>query len=150
MLTIKKTHLINRNILTILSMTMLLTGCANEIEAPQTFEPELKQEVKNISMDPSTDINNREFSQIEQCAKELDALKTTNPQSYAKLQSQFDLMIATVNKYSQVRGSLKLQTQDTVQALYTYKVSIICNDIEQSLLNGLTSMVSLTKEGGPK
>lgn len=155
-----KTQVMRRNGC-ILLLTLFIASCTSEGVPIHKQEDDAllhptevslnEQEVKISSVNNNNNNNNnREFTKIEQCAKELQALKTTNPQNFDKLQSRFDQMIATVNRYSQVRSSLKSQTQDTVEALYTYKVSRICNDIEQYLLDGLTNDILLKNEGGHK
>ncbi|WP_421671721.1 hypothetical protein [Rahnella sp. EDr1-12] len=112
----------------ILSM-FLLTGCQKSPikkappQAGQVVTP-TKEEI--------------ESAQLQQCQKSLDALQTVKAQQSVEYKKNFEKLMKGAAQYSGIRSRIKDETQGTVDALYRYRVSKLCAQIDQALLLGLT------------
>lgn len=73
------------------------------------------------------------------CQRELAALAKINPSAYAAKKAAFETLLSNASTYSAVRGDINAQTRDTLDALYKYKTQKLCNDIEQTIQQGLIS-----------
>ncbi|MCA4824950.1 MAG: hypothetical protein KJJ56_16370 [Serratia rubidaea] len=79
----------------------------------------------------------REAKRLQQCQQELAALQKINPERYQDNQRAFDSLMSGASQYAGLRARVNDDTQETVDALYRYKVSRLCVEIEQSVLIGL-------------
>lgn len=79
----------------------------------------------------------QEVARLTQCQKELDALKGINPEQHQKFLQAFSRLMSGTAQYGNLRTLVNTQTQETVDALYRYKVNRLCADITQATLTGL-------------
>ncbi len=108
----------------------LLSGCeANKRPAAAT-QPQLHSEEEKTSAQKETE-------RMALCQKELEALKTINPEQHNALRQEFDRLMSGAASYANVRTRVNSETQDTVDALYRYKINRLCADITQTTLTGL-------------
>ncbi|CAI1009368.1 Uncharacterised protein [Serratia entomophila] len=114
-----------------LLLAMTLTGCqrakqpvpvANKVGTTETAEQDRKQ---------------REAERMQQCQRELDAMRNMDPERYQKFKREFDALMSGAAQYAGVRPKVNTDTQETVDALYRYRTSRICADISATMMTGL-------------
>ncbi|MBU5412419.1 hypothetical protein [Serratia ureilytica] len=130
-----RTHSVLRRsiVLPLLGGMLLLSGC----EAPKrpvvatkaTIEPTQEQSLAA-----------REAEQLALCQKELEALKPVAAKQHQTFQQEFSRLMNGAAQYASVRTQANSGTQETVDALYRYKVKRLCADISQALLTSLADM----------
>ncbi|HGM5492637.1 TPA: hypothetical protein ACKP1B_004337 [Serratia fonticola] len=76
-------------------------------------------------------------NKIALCQNELTSLKKVSPESYLRQKAYFDYLVSNAIVYTAVRSNVNMQTRDTVDALYKYKIQQICAEIERDVLQGL-------------
>ncbi|WP_017891039.1 hypothetical protein [Serratia sp. S4] len=79
----------------------------------------------------------REVARLQQCQKELEALRTLQPKQFSVYKQEFDRLMSGAVQYSGLRTRVNADTQDTVDALYRYRVNKLCAQIDQAVLLGL-------------
>lgn len=79
-----------------------------------------------------------ESEKLQQCQSQLDALKVMSPAQYAKMRNSFDYLMNGAAQYANIRQKINSDTQDTVDSLYRYRANLLCAQIAQTLLDGLT------------
>lgn len=115
---------------------IVLTGCESKLQ---------KTNNTKIVNDPNVQQMKRESEKLEQCRRELGALQTINSELYKKQKSEFDHLMGSAVQYAGVRARINDDTQTTVDALYRYRVSRLCAQIDQSVLNNLVENVEPVK-----
>jgi hypothetical protein len=116
---------------------LLLAGCQSRI--------------KTLPSTPSSSVQNErqaaenENTQLQQCRDELDALKSIEATQYGINKAEFDRLMGGAAKYAAVRNKVNNGTQDTVDALYRYKVNRLCAEIKQSLMKSLSDRAESIK-----
>lgn len=76
-------------------------------------------------------------SPTELCPKELASLKVISPKNYAVKKAAYDRLMSNSSQYNRLRGEINSTTQDTIDALYKYKMNILCSTIEHDVMQGL-------------
>lgn len=76
-------------------------------------------------------------SPTELCPKELASLKVISPKNYAVKKAAYDRLTFNSSQYNRLRGEINSTTQDTIDALYKYKMNILCSTIEHDVMQGL-------------
>jgi hypothetical protein len=117
-------------LLTMLSCgTFVLGGCSSKrpVQPPQNDAAQSAEKALVV----------REAARLTQCQKELEALQNLNPAQHKTLRQAFDRLMSGAAQYGGLRIKINAQTQETVDALYRYKVNRLCADITQALLTGL-------------
>lgn len=79
-----------------------------------------------------------ENEKLQQCQSQLEALKVMAPVKYSQMHKSFDYLMNGAAQYSNIRQKINADTQDTVDALYRYRANLLCAEISQALLDGLT------------
>lgn len=79
-----------------------------------------------------------ESEKLEQCQSQLEALKVMSPAQYTRMRNAFDYLMNGAAQYANLRQKINADTQDTVDALYRYRANLLCAQIGQTLLDGLT------------
>lgn len=117
--------------LSLLGSSVLLSGC----EAP-------KRPTVQAASEPTQEqsLAAREAEQLAQCQKELEALKPVDEKRHQTFQQEFSRLMSGAAQYAGVRTQANSGTQETVDALYRYKVRRLCADISQALLTSLADM----------
>lgn len=110
-------------------VALLLTGCQTSPNTAkkQTAEPQGQNATQA----------EREAARLQQCQKELEALRTVHPTQFTGYKQAFDRLMNGAAQYSGLRTRVNAQTQDTVDALYRYRVNKLCAQINQAVLLGL-------------
>lgn len=85
----------------------------------------------------------QKMKKLTQCEKELEALKKIAPPLYKMHQQVFNHLMNSVAQYGALRQSVNAQTQITIDALYNYKVDLLCNAIAQATLMALVNNESM-------
>lgn len=111
--------------------TLVLGGCAGKRPSPAS-QPDTAQ---------STEKNHaeQEARRLTQCQKEIEALQSLNPAQHKTFRQAFDRLMSGAAQYGGLRPQVNTQTQETVDALYRYKVNRLCADISQATLTGLAT-----------
>ncbi|OQV36222.1 hypothetical protein BV901_10295 [Serratia nematodiphila] len=112
---------------------MLLSGC----ESGKRLLPAVKQEL--VKETEKTEAQ-KEAEQLALCQKELEALKPVAAKQHQAFQQEFSRLMSGAARYASVRTQANSGTQETVDALYRYKVKRLCADISQALLTSLADM----------
>lgn len=79
-----------------------------------------------------------EALRLQQCKKDIEVLTKFNNPSYGDLKQEFDRLMGAAADYSGIRAQVTNNTQSTIDALYRYRVSILCAKISNEVLKGLT------------
>ncbi len=79
------------------------------------------------------------------CQKELASLKLISPKNYTVKKAAYDRLIFNSSQYNGLRGDINLTTQDTMDALYKYKMNILCSTIENDVMQALVRKGENTK-----
>ncbi len=115
--------------LSVIISILFLTGCQ-------------KARVKNEHLPASQVVTPTdeeiEAAQLQQCQKSLDALQKVRTLKSVEYKKNFEKLMIGAAEYSRIRNRIKNETQGTVDALYRYRVSKLCAQIDQALLLGLT------------
>lgn len=121
-------------------MILFLASCASK---PQ------QEKLTKLGVDESemtTDKRaNKEAARIQSCKGELDALKSLNPKQNLQLQSKFSQLMKKAAQYSNIRNQVSENTRETIDALYRYKVNLLCANIVQAALTNLTDLEEKNK-----
>ncbi|NEK83929.1 MAG: hypothetical protein G3W58_22345 [Pantoea ananatis] len=75
---------------------------------------------------------------LKRCERELDALKSVNPEDYRRRVAVFSQLMTAASQYGSVRNAADTNTTAAVDALYQYRVSRVCAGISLALLNALS------------
>ncbi|MCW6016419.1 hypothetical protein K1Y38_27105 [Serratia marcescens] len=73
------------------------------------------------------------------CQKTLDSLQVVNPSAWKRHKAEFDTLIRTAAQYGAVRDGVSDKTKGTVDAMYQFRTSKICSDIENEVMDALIS-----------
>ncbi|TFZ53063.1 hypothetical protein E5C26_01665 [Serratia proteamaculans] len=83
-------------------------------------------------------------ARLQQCHKNLEVLTKLNDVQHAAIKQEFDRVMKGAAQYSGLRPQVTDDTQNTVDALYRYRVNLLCSKINQDVLN------ALAERGEPK
>lgn len=121
---------------------VLISGCMSkhppqkpgESKAPDTS-------TKNLSMGNSaksiSDSTNWETERLKSCQKELNILQGVSPEKYTVYKRTFDGLMSGAAQYAGLRKAVNPNIQETVDALYRYKVNRLCAEVSQVALEAL-------------
>ncbi|CAI1890853.1 MULTISPECIES: hypothetical protein [Serratia] len=112
----------------LLLLTASLSGCKSPVRTVSSEIPSLQQ---------SEQQKGKEVQHLRQCQQQLKTLNTLQAASYPGLQRSFDQLMRGAAQYAGLRTSVNENTQDTVDALYRYRVNLLCSQINQNVLNKL-------------
>jgi hypothetical protein len=85
--------------------------------------------------------NQREIEELQQCKDQLNVLHAINKEQYQHYKQVFDGLMSGASQYASMRASVSGNTQETVDALYRYKVKFLCAEMNQAVL------IELAKRG---
>jgi len=111
---------------------MALTGCA----VKQDKTPDIKRSAITTVVSDNSD----DASRMEQCSRELEALKQINIAVYNKRKQEFDSLMSLAGIYSGVRSDVSTSTQKTIDAYYRYQADRLCADISIDTLSNLAKI----------
>jgi len=75
---------------------------------------------------------------LARCRQELTALRSVVPAAASPLTDHFDSLMQRMHQYAGFRATLSTPLQQTMDALYRYRVNKVCADIRHTLLNNLS------------
>jgi len=107
---------------------LLTGGCSNLVKGKHSSD-------NNIHMSPVDE--RTESERLQRCSAELEAQKTVNRAQYDKQRAEFDQLMSGAAQYAAVRGRVDGVTQDTVDAMYRFRVNLLCASINQAVLTNL-------------
>lgn len=96
----------------------LLSGCEGSKRPASVTQSQLSSEEEKKPAQNETE-------RMAQCQKELEALKAINPEQHTALHQEFDRLMSGAASYANVRTRVNSDTQDTVDALYRYKINLL-------------------------
>lgn len=113
---------------------LLLTGCQKPTSRikPVAMVPESSPPVSETA-----DV--REEARLRQCQQELDVLQSLPGDGHRRYQAAFNQMMGGAAQYAGVRAKVGTETQDTLDALYRYRLSLLCVDIHRAVVTGLSA-----------
>lgn len=103
-------------------VVLLTTGCSQKTK---TYSVVKQEEVKTSTTD------------IRECERELTALREVDKEKFLVLEKDFERMMSGSANYANVRNTINVNTQDTIDSLYHYQAAKVCNDIRVAMLAGL-------------
>lgn len=126
----------------LISCIVLISGCLNELP-PKT---EMKNKGTKIEKGdlsgkyiakkmPSP--SNGETERLSNCQKELNILNGVSPEKYILYKRTFDGLMSGAAQYAGLRNEVNQDIQETVDALYRYKVNRLCAEVSQVALQAL-------------
>lgn len=99
---------------------------------------------QNITED--TQLNHRELMRLKLCQEQLGALSKINPKQHQQYKQAFDNLMNGASQYASLRVQVDNNTQETVDAMYRYKINYLCASISQAVLTGLAERAEQVKE----
>lgn len=119
-------------------MAMMLSGCSADKEESHPIQP-----ITTVSPSPTqANVSSQETSRpnpVVSCQKTLDSLQVVNPSAWKRHKAEFDTLIRSASQYGAVRDGVSDKTKDTVDAMYQFRTSKICSDIENEVMDALIS-----------
>ncbi|CAI1017669.1 Uncharacterised protein [Serratia proteamaculans] len=114
----------------------MLNGCqsSKKTVTTATASPAMKNEKAE-----------RDASDLKQCQKNLNVLSRLHTTTYPSLKKNFDNLMLGASQYAGVRFQVNGQSQETIDALYRYRVSYLCSEIQQAALEVLVTRAELPK-----
>ncbi|WP_421105900.1 hypothetical protein [Serratia marcescens] len=79
----------------------------------------------------------QESARLTACQRELGILKGVSPEKYAIYKRKFDSLMGGAAQYAGLRNQVNPGIQETVDALYRYKVNRLCAEVGQVALTAL-------------
>ncbi|MGE6469006.1 hypothetical protein [Serratia proteamaculans] len=118
----------------LLTLVLIVSGC----HAP------VKTVGKTTALQPVAQAE-QEAKRLQQCQQELMVLSTLQSKDYAATKQTFDQLMGKAAQYASLRNKVTGETQGTVDALYHYKVSLLCAEINQAVLLHLAKHEGLSE-----
>jgi hypothetical protein len=128
---------------------LVLSGCAKQepvhsLVTEQTAEPQpTAQQAPEQQSSPfvasqsapssSASLGEDRASNIQQCRKELDAMRLYSQASYNSYQAEFQKIGAQTNKYLQIKDSIGADINDLVMPRYQFQIRELCFRIKTRL-----------------
>lgn len=128
---------------------LALTGCAKQqpvhslVTPPTAEEQPVAQNAPEQQSSPfvasapaqpeSASFSDDRASNIQQCRKELDAMRLYSPASYESYQAEFQKIGAQTNKYLQIKDSIGADINDLVMPRYQFQIRELCFRIKTRL-----------------
>lgn len=127
---------VRTGILCLLALSM--TACQKQKLSPLSVTR--KGDTAQIQADDAAR-RQREEDRLQLCHKQLSALHNIDVKQYQHYKQAFDSLMNGASQYAGLRTRVNSDTQDTVDALYRYKVNYLCAGIDNAVLNGLAEQV---------
>lgn len=128
---------------------LALTGCAKQqpvhslVTPPMAEEQPAAQNASEQQGSPfvasapaqaeSASFSDDRASNIQQCRKELDAMRLYSQASYESYQAEFQKIGAQTNKYLQIKDSIGTDINDLVMPRYQFQIRELCFRIKTRL-----------------
>ncbi|OWF74443.1 hypothetical protein B4907_22060 [Yersinia kristensenii] len=112
-------------------LCLLLAGCQME-NSQSHIKPQ-----KINAQSSETKSSAAEADRLGLCQRQLEALQKIDTAKYGVYQQRFDTLMNSAAEYAGVRTNVNVDSQDTLDALYHYRVNLFCSEINQVLLTGL-------------
>ncbi|MBW4204129.1 hypothetical protein JW319_22505 [Enterobacter cloacae subsp. cloacae] len=121
---------------------VLTTGCASKYSSQKSEESKTTElSVKSSDMGNTekaiSDSTHRETERLNNCQKELNILKGVSAEKYTIYKRTFDGLMSGAAQYAGLRKEVNANIQETVDALYRYKVNRLCAEVSQVALEAL-------------
>lgn len=116
--------------LALFTLSVLLSGCETPRKSTASAAAAPAPQAESTPAE-------REAERMAQCQQELEALKNIDGKQYTEYQAEFSRLMSGAAQYAGLRARVNSTAQDTVDALYRYKVTRLCADVSQAVLNGL-------------
>lgn len=118
---------------------VFFTGCESRATSTETEPAQLVSTEPEFTSSPQDEpeVNiphQTETLRLQQCRKELEAYQTLSSNKQKGYQHTFDALMQEASKYSGIRAGVGSDTQETVDALYRYRVNRLCAEIHQALM----------------
>lgn len=100
--------------------------------APAPAAPEGKGEILSATA-PQPDMRSDSNLRIQQCRKELDAMRTYSKVSYDKYQAEFVTVASKTSKYLQIKDTIGADVNDVAMPGYQFQIRELCFRIKNRL-----------------
>ncbi len=127
---------------------LVLSGCAKQQEPVQSMitppeaaqpvaesQPEPVQSAPFASSEPASQVSDggERSANVQQCRKELDAMRMYSQASYNAYLAEFQKIGAQTNKYLQIKDSIGTDINDLVMPRYQFQIRELCFRIKTRL-----------------
>ncbi|WP_075182451.1 hypothetical protein [Pantoea sp. 1.19] len=119
-------------------MTSCFFSAPSRVSASLLLAAALTMLTGCLSRDETGLAGSKTRTDLQLCKAQLDAIKQVAPEQFGPLQKSFAGLMRNAAQYKQLRTGVTNGTQETVDALYLYRVNLLCADINQTLLLGLS------------
>lgn len=116
---------------TICLLVLSMTACQK-----QKLQPLPARNTAQAQTDESTR-RQREEEHLRLCHKQLSALHNIDEKQYQHYKQAFDSLMSGASQYAGLRTRVNSDTQETMDALYRYKVNYLCAGVDNAVLIGL-------------
>jgi hypothetical protein len=130
-----------------ISAALLLAGCAPHKQAANTAsQPVRPAPVAPVTPQfaPSAPVQSAESlsaNRVQECKKELAALKAFNPRSFEKYQAEYDTISRETQKYIKYREELGDDINYLVMPKYQFAIRNVCFRIKNDLSTSILSQI---------
>ncbi|AKG68303.1 Uncharacterised protein [Serratia fonticola] len=136
---------LNRSLRGGILFLIALGGVACQTPKPGTA-PAGKPTATGATQSEEERLKQRELAQLTLCQEQMGALRKITPKQHQQYQQAFDGLMQGAAQYARVRVQVNENTQETMDALYRYKINYLCANVSQAVLTGLAERVELGKE----
>lgn len=121
---------------------VLASGCVSKYASQKSRQSKAPEtSMKNSSMENTaksiSNSTNWEAERLKNCQKELNILKGVSSEKYTVYKRTFDGLMGGAAQYAGLRKAVNPHIQETVDALYRYKVNRLCAEVSQVALEAL-------------
>lgn len=128
-----------------ITAAVLLSGCApqkpiNSVVTP-AVQPAPIEQPQMLAPTPAPAAEGDTAVRIQECKKELAALKDFSPRSYEKYQAEFDAISFKTQKYIRVQDQLSDEINNLVKPKYQFAIRDFCFRVKNSLSTAIINQM---------
>lgn len=125
-----------------ITVAVLLSGCAPQKPINSVVTPSLPVEQPQVvAPTPAPAPESDNAVRIQECKKELAALKDFSPRSYEKYQTEFDAISFKTQKYIRVQDQLSDEINDLVKPKYQFAIRDFCFRVKNTLSTAIINQM---------
>lgn len=134
----------------LLGLSHFLSACGTNkppIDSNSAKEPQDTVQLQSpaLKVPESTSEPKRIAPKMVLCQNQLDMLKQVSARQHKQYHQAFNRLMHSTVQYARMRAQVNDNTQETMDALYQFKVNRLCSSISQALLNALVDGVESVK-----
>lgn len=128
-----------------ITAAVFLSGCAaqkpvNSVVTP-SVQPAPVEQAPILAPQPAPVAESDNAVRIQECKKELAALKDFSPRAYERYQTEFDAISFKTQKYISVQSQLSDEINDLVKPKYQFTIRDFCFRVKNSLSQAIINQI---------